>query len=243
MLRFGIDQWVDDIINAAQYLLKQQNCNIDGFQNTMLASKLQMEPKRVPFIQILNTSAMHWITISTIDVPLSTIRVYDSNHGQLYHRMHRSLLQISCNPTKRLLSFITCISMDTNSLIPMIVVCFQLRFAHTALCFDQDPSTMFFDVLISCFENWKMSLFPICGYRSPKPYTMNTIPIHCICRLIDEGTVILCFSCREWYQSGCISVPSKFNAVFAVKTTVISSYPINCDQIELCQPSKCVNCQ
>ena len=45
----------DDIINAAQYLLKQQNCNIDGFQNTLLASKLQMEPKRVPFIQIYSS--------------------------------------------------------------------------------------------------------------------------------------------------------------------------------------------
>ena len=55
MLCFGTDQLVDDdTINAAQYLLKQQNCNIDGFQNTLLASRLQMEPNRVPFIQILN---------------------------------------------------------------------------------------------------------------------------------------------------------------------------------------------
>ena len=55
MLCFGTDQRVDDdSINAAQYLLKQQNCNIDGFQNTLLASRLQMEPNRVPFIQILN---------------------------------------------------------------------------------------------------------------------------------------------------------------------------------------------
>ena len=59
MLGFGTDQWVDDdIINAAQYLLKQQNCNVDGFLNTLLASKLQMEPKRVPFIQILNINVL-----------------------------------------------------------------------------------------------------------------------------------------------------------------------------------------
>ena len=44
MLRFDTDQCIDDdIINVAQYLLKQQNCNIDGFQNTLLASKFQME--------------------------------------------------------------------------------------------------------------------------------------------------------------------------------------------------------
>ena len=57
MLRFGTDQCIDDdIINVAQYLLKQQNCNIDGFQNTLLASKFQME--LTPFIQIFNINAM-----------------------------------------------------------------------------------------------------------------------------------------------------------------------------------------
>ena len=92
---------------------------------SLKASKLQMEPKRVQFIQKLNIIAMHWITISAIDLPLFTIRVYEGNHAN-YHRMYRSLLQISCNPTKSLLRFNTYISMYTNSLIPMIVVYFQL---------------------------------------------------------------------------------------------------------------------
>ena len=49
------NQWLDDdLINAAQYLLKKQNPSIDGFQSTILSFKFQMEPRRTPFIQILN---------------------------------------------------------------------------------------------------------------------------------------------------------------------------------------------
>ena len=46
------NQWLDDdLINAAQYLLKKQNPSIDGFQSIILSFKFQMEPKKTPFIQ------------------------------------------------------------------------------------------------------------------------------------------------------------------------------------------------
>ena len=44
-----------------------------------------MEPRRTPFIQILNINNSHWITISSIGVPPSTVKVHDSNHGHLPH--------------------------------------------------------------------------------------------------------------------------------------------------------------
>ena len=52
------NQWLDDdLINAAQYLLKKHNPSIDGF---LLSFKFQMEPKRTPFIQILNINNNRW---------------------------------------------------------------------------------------------------------------------------------------------------------------------------------------
>ena len=40
------NQWLDDdLINAAQCLLKKQNPSIDGFQSTILSFKFQMEPR------------------------------------------------------------------------------------------------------------------------------------------------------------------------------------------------------
>ena len=89
------NQWLDDdLINAAQYLLKKQNPSIDGFQSTILSFKFQMESKRTPFIQILNINNNHWITKSTIGVPPSTVKVYDSNHGQLPHHEQKLVADI-----------------------------------------------------------------------------------------------------------------------------------------------------
>ena len=89
------NQWLDDnLINAAQYLLKKQNPSIDGFQSTILSFKFQMEPKRTPFIQILNINNNHWITISTIAVPPSIVKVYDSNHEQLPHHEQKLVADI-----------------------------------------------------------------------------------------------------------------------------------------------------
>ena len=76
-------------------LFKKQNPSIDGFQSTILSFKFQMQPKRTPFIQILNINKNHWITISTIGVPPSTVKVYDTNHGQLPHHEQKLVADIN----------------------------------------------------------------------------------------------------------------------------------------------------
>ena len=52
-----------------------------------------MEPIRTPFIQILNINNNH-------GVPPSTVKVYDSNHGQLPHHEQMLVTDIlqSCQP-------------------------------------------------------------------------------------------------------------------------------------------------
>ena len=78
--------------------LTKQNPFIDGFQFITQPFKFQMEPRRAPFIQILNTNNSHWITISTIiGVPPSTVKVHDSNHGHHEQTLVADFLQ-SCQP-------------------------------------------------------------------------------------------------------------------------------------------------
>ena len=107
---------------------------------------------------------MHWITISTIDVTLSTIRVYDSNHGQLPQDVQKLVADILQSNRKSI----------------------EVQYMYINVHIQQDPSTMFFDELnmrqhlITCLENGKISLFPVCGKRSPERYTMDTFPIYCI---------------------------------------------------------------
>ena len=207
------NQWLDDdIINSAQYLLKKQNPSIDGFQSTILSFKFQMEPKRTPFIQILNIHNNHWITISTIGVPPSTVKVYDSNHGKLPHHEQKLVADIlqSCQPDI-VIHYIDVQKQANASDCGL----FSIAFA-TALNFGQDPAMIYFDQekmrqhVINCFGIGHMSLFPTHGHRNPQQHTTETISIYCICRLIAEGTMIQCFSCKEWFHKSCVSVPSKF---------------------------------
>ena len=81
--------------------IKKQNPSLDGFQFIIMSFKFQMEPKRIPVIQILNINNNHWITISTIiGVPTSTVKVHGSNHGQLPHHEQKLVADMlqSCQP-------------------------------------------------------------------------------------------------------------------------------------------------
>ena len=61
-----------------------------------------MKPKGVPFIEIRNINATHWIIISAVDVPPSTIRVYDSKHGQLPQEIQKLVKDILQSSTATL---------------------------------------------------------------------------------------------------------------------------------------------
>lgn len=69
---------VDEIINASQKLLKQQFQNLHGLQDVSLGLVLNYEIISSGFLQILNTSHQHWLTISTINTQPPEINVFDS---------------------------------------------------------------------------------------------------------------------------------------------------------------------
>ena len=76
--------WLDDdIINAAQFMLKQQHPKVGGLQSTTLSEKFTMEPQPGKFVQVMLINGNHWITISTIGCQKSSINVFDSLHGHL----------------------------------------------------------------------------------------------------------------------------------------------------------------
>ena len=129
--------------------------------------KFQMEPKRTPFIQILNINNSHWITISTIGVPPSTVRVNDSKHGQLPHHEQKLVADIlqSYQPDI-VIHYIAVQKQDDTSDCGL----FSIAFA-TALTFGQDPAMIYFDQekmmqhVVNCFEIGHMSLFPTHGHQ------------------------------------------------------------------------------
>jgi len=72
--------WLNDnLISAAQHLMKKRYPNICGLQNTILQVTRSFEIQGSKgFVQCLNLQNSHWITISTLACPSDSVRVYGS---------------------------------------------------------------------------------------------------------------------------------------------------------------------
>lgn len=68
----------DNIINAAQGLLKKNPHVVSGLQNVSLGLTMNFDVEPGEFVQILNNGLGHWLTISTIGTPHPEVQVYDS---------------------------------------------------------------------------------------------------------------------------------------------------------------------
>ena len=97
-------EWLcDEVINACQLLLKNQYPIIRGFQSTLLADSYAMDPQTsAEFLQILNVNRNHWILISTVNCPPSTVDVYDSMHLSLSPRLKKLVADLLQSPSKEI---------------------------------------------------------------------------------------------------------------------------------------------
>ena len=72
------DWLTDRIIDAVQNVLRLAHPHIGGLQSTILGETLTFDIQRGNFVQVLNVSRSHWITISNIGCEPETIAIYDS---------------------------------------------------------------------------------------------------------------------------------------------------------------------
>jgi hypothetical protein len=79
----------DEIIAVIQNMLKQKHPAVGGLQSRSFGQKFAMEPQVGGFVQVLNVSNNHWITISTIGCEAFAGKVCDSLHGYLPSRTPR----------------------------------------------------------------------------------------------------------------------------------------------------------
>ena len=124
----GGDWLTDNVINVAQKLLKQSYPRVGGLQITTRGEVLSFDIETAEFVQILNISGVHWITISTIGCSPGDINIFDSLPtidlpkranccNSLYTQEENNFTFPSC----------------TYKLVAMIVVFFLIAFA-TSLC-------------------------------------------------------------------------------------------------------------
>ena len=84
-------KWLtDNIINATQELLRRKYLVL-GLQSTLLSHTLAFDVMREEFVQVLHSGGSHWLTVSTIGCPPSTVKVYDSFYSELPAQMKEQI--------------------------------------------------------------------------------------------------------------------------------------------------------
>ena len=68
----------DDIINAAQKLLKKENPAVLGLKDVVCGLTMNFDVEPGEFVQILHTGHGHWNTVSTIGMRHSEVQIFDS---------------------------------------------------------------------------------------------------------------------------------------------------------------------
>jgi len=208
-------EWLDDeVITAAQHLLKDQYPAVGSLQTPTLASKLALEPQTSEFVQILNLNNNHWITVSTVGCQPGHINVYDSLHMTLSEHIKKVLADLLRRQDRTITINHCNVQWQSGSSDCGL---FAIAFA-TAICSGHDPATRVFDQsqmrqhMITCFNNRKITAFPERSMkRVVKKSKQEVIEVYCVCRLPDDGSVMIqCSRCEEWYHPSCVRVPRKF---------------------------------
>ena len=200
----------DAHINFAQFLLKHQFSNIDGFRNTPEQNKSYI--RRFPessakLMQVIFIRECHWACVLIHE---NQVRLYDSAY--------------------------TSVSADTFQVVARLVQCaepsFQIQVMNiskqrgavdcglyaiavlTSLAFDQDPTTFVYDQqamrphLITSFEEMKIAPFPVLKHRRPadKVSKVEECILHCYCRMPDDGyEMVCCDLCDAWHHKACVN--------------------------------------
>ena len=154
------DSWLtDNIINAAQTLLKRANPAVPGMQDVGCGLTMNFDIQPGEFVQILHTGQGHWNTVSTIGTNHPEVQIFESMFVSLGKAQIAALLATEENIIVKF--------MDVQMLYGecdcgLFSICFA-----TALVFGEQPGHILFDQkkirshLMHCFEQKKISMFPI----------------------------------------------------------------------------------
>ena len=200
----------DNIVNAAQTVLKAAFPALPGLQDVTRGMLLSYDIEGGEFVQILNNRRGHWITISTIGSPHPTVSVYDSmfrSAGTHVKAQVASLIHTQASDI--VLDFMT-VQMQSGG-----ADCGLFAIANaTALAFgDEPPGKFMYDQekmrhhLWQCLEKRKMTKLR----RLPRSVvTREPFHVYCICRMPEifhNECWVECSKCKEWYHDTCISIP------------------------------------
>ena len=205
----------DNIIDAAQTLLKETYPHVHGLEPVALAETLSFSVQSGEFVQILNISRCHWVTISNIGCKPGHINIYDSlPNCSVPTRTKEQIAAIVFAQEHTLtLQFQHVQEQHGSADCGLFAVAFA-----ASLCAGENPIQATYiqhqlrDHLWKCLMDRKLSTFPKTrrGRRPARPRGEEKFCIYCVCRLPEGGRMIQCTSCQEWFHDQCVSIPQSF---------------------------------
>ena len=210
------ERWLcDDIVNAAQSLLKQKS-NINGLQPVCATRTLSLDVQQSDFIQVLHNGYNHWLVVSSIGTKKDgEVYVYDSMYCNTTPEVKKIVAAILFTKLPRITLKFVDVQMQCGT---QDCGLFAIAFA-TALCLGKQPGQLTFHQdqmrshLLRCLESQDMTMFPVkrerrSGYRLTVKGEQS-YPVFCTCRLpvLENVTMVQCTSCKMWCHAGaCVSV-------------------------------------
>lgn len=152
----------DDLINAAQKLLRKANPVVPGLQDVVSGLTMNFDVEPGEFVQILHTGQGHWNTISTIGMRHAEVQVFDSMYMSVPTMATAQIASLLATEEPAIQLNIMDVQMqsgDSNCGL------FSIAFA-TALVFGEQPGALLFNQqkmrahLIKCHECQEISMFP-----------------------------------------------------------------------------------
>ena len=208
----------DNVINAAQKLIKKKFPLVDGLQDTLLA-QTSFSRCTSEGVQIHHTGKIHWITSSSIGG--QQVNVYDSLYADLTDSTEKQLAQCYQNYIDHAgqlhvkMPLIQQQKGSTDCGLFAIAYAYELASGNGHVCNEMvfEQSAMRHH-LVECLEKEEILPFPralqrATAVRAEKQLVIQT---HCICHLPEYGEMVQCDLCDTWYHLRCtdlIQVPEE----------------------------------
>jgi len=203
---------IDLHINAFQNLLKAQFHAIGGLQSTLLQQKrsplINKQKRNLQIIHITITQTIqHWAVLEIIDD--SEIYLYDSAYTSVVGD-GRQIISHLLNTDKDTLSVSI---MDVGKQFGAADCGLYAIATLTCLAHDKDPCITVFQKeelrphLQGILETGIVREFPSSQRRKRRSRILTTevFEIHCICRMPDDGSkMVCCDECSVWFHATCV---------------------------------------
>ena len=250
-LRSPVGWLNDNILFAAQVLLKKTMFQIPGLQPTTLGLTRVFEIQIEEFESILHDCLGYWLIVTTIGTKeRNEIIEYDSlcppPVGTYIQREIAALMFCKAN---KICAMIMDIQLQYGVCdYGLFAIAFSTAqengFYLAILTFDQKTMRKH---LCHCLSEKHLTMFPVAIKRNRIVVKLkHIIPVFCTCRMSIVPPMVECSSCLEWYLVSCVNVSKQVLTmvltVICIRCVSLPLYMLNILFIHVCNSCYSYNC-